>query len=370
VGQIERLKRLNLSHVRADLRLDSAAPQDDYLRLVDQQAKLDVPLEIAVYCSGNHERELAQLAGWIRPDHRITRWIIFQSGQKTTPMRPLAAAKRILAPKTPAAQFGGGSDAYFTELNRERPNLADADFVCYSVNPQVHAFDNTSLVENARAIGYTAISARMLGNGRPVAVTPITLRPRFNPDATGGSGETGRCAMPDAVDPRQMSLFGAAWTLASIQALAESLAASATYYETVGWLGVMETDAGSPAPESFCSVAGGVFPLYHVFAAVGEFRDGEFLHCRCTRPLTIAALVLRAGRRMRILLANLIPERQDVILEGATGEFREIRLNDSNAMAAMQNPESLPPTAIGRALDPSGSRLALEPYEFAWLDRV
>ena len=70
--------------------------------------------------------------------------------------------------------------------------------------------------------------------------------------------------MPNTVDPRQMSLFGTAWTLASLKTIAESGAASATLYETVGWLGVIEHDEGSPAPEQFRSIAGGVFPLYHV----------------------------------------------------------------------------------------------------------
>jgi len=57
------------------------------------------------------------------------------------------------------------------------------DAVCYSANPQVHAFDNLSLVEALAGQAYTVTSARSFCGSRPVAVTPITLRPRFNPQA-------------------------------------------------------------------------------------------------------------------------------------------------------------------------------------------
>ena len=58
---------------------------------------------------------------------------------------------------------------------------------------------------------------------------------------------------------------------------AESGVSSATYYETTGWRGVMETAQGSPLPELFPSLPGGVFPLYHVFADLTEGEGCEIL---------------------------------------------------------------------------------------------
>ncbi|MEX2142004.1 MAG: hypothetical protein WD894_22245 [Pirellulales bacterium] len=341
--QIERLKALNLSHVQTELHLRDATARDDYLAAVDAATRIGAPLEIAVYLSSTNdaERELNELAGWIRPEHSIARWLVFQAGDKTTRPDVLDAARRVLQSRTPQAQFGGGSAAYFTELNRERRDLQAADVLCYSINPQVHAFDNTSLVENAQAIAYTVESARQLGGGRGVAISPVTLRPRFNPDATGAAAEPPAGTLPESVDPRQMSLFGAVWTLASVKAVAESGAASATYYETVGWLGVMECDEGSPAPTQFRSIAAGVFPLYHVFAVLSEFRGGELLRCESTQPLTVAALVLRKSGRLRIVIANLTPETQHAIIEGAgNGDYRLRRLDESNAIAAMKDPDA------------------------------
>jgi hypothetical protein len=372
-GQIDRLRALNLSHVRTELQLGDAAARSNYLKAVNDAAHIGAALEVAIFVSkgGDELRELNDLAGWIEPDHPIAHWLIFQEGDKTTTPRCLAAARKTIGRHIPAARIGGGSTAYFTELNRERPDLSEADLLCYSVNPQVHAFDNTSLIENALAISYTVESARELGGGRPVAITPITLRPRFNPDATGASGESNGKAMPPNVDPRQMSLFGAVWTLASFKSIAESGAASATYYETLGWLGVMEREEGSPAPDQFCSLPGGVFPLYHVFAAVGDFRGGEAIACQSTRPLAVAGLVLHKGNRLRIILANLTADPQNATIEGIEeGEYQATRLDESNAVAVMQRPEVIHAERGNRlTAAAAGAMIDLAPYGLIFLDR-
>ena len=58
-----------------------------------------------------------------------------------------------------------------------------------SLNPQVHAFDNASLVETLEAQKWTVESARKFVGGLPISVSPITLRPRFNPNATGADSK-------------------------------------------------------------------------------------------------------------------------------------------------------------------------------------
>jgi hypothetical protein len=366
--QVARLKALNLSHLRADLHLNNAAAKSEYLLAVEQASKIGAPLELAVYLSKEAERELAHLTEWIRPEHPIARWLIFHESEKTTPPALLVAARRALSVRSPSAKFAGGSSAYFTELNRERPDLSVADVIGYSVNPQVHAFDNTSLIENAQAIAFTVESARALSGGRPIAITPITLRPRFNPDATGGDEQTGP-EIPATVDPRQMSLFGAVWTLASLKAIVTSGAASATYYESVGWLGVIERDEGSPLPDRFRSAPGAVFPLYHVLRLVGEFRGGEVVRSESGRPLLVEGMVLRKDGRLRVLLANLTLDPQQITIEGLNGEFLEKRLYESNAASAMQSPDEFCASAgTLRRTSPGAMSVDLPPYGVAWLD--
>ncbi len=127
------------------------------------------------------------------------------------------------------------------------------DFITYSINPQVHAFDNLSLVETLSAQGETVKSARKFSNNKPISVSPITLKMRFNPNATAPEANMKSDQLPPQVDVRQMSLFGAAWTLGSLKYLCESETHSLTYYETTGWRGVMETELGSHLPEKFFS---------------------------------------------------------------------------------------------------------------------
>ena len=63
-------------------------------------------------------------------------------------------------------------------------------------------------------------TAHAYGGGRPVIVSPVTFKQRFNAVATGEQPELVPGELPPQVDPRQMSLFGAGWTLGSLHRLA------------------------------------------------------------------------------------------------------------------------------------------------------
>jgi len=199
----------------------------------------------------------------------------------------------------------GGTNAYFAELNRDRAGIAASDAVAFSVNPQVHAFDNDSLMETPDAQAETVRSAVALSGERPVWVSPVTLKPRFNPNTTADA-ET---PLPDV---RQKSLFAAAWTVASLAKLARSGAAGITYFQAVGPNGLMD--------------ANGVFPVYSVLEWVGAFADGTTLPVTVSRPDTIAALSLSQGRRTRLLLANLTAYTQAVTLQEQPWHGQELTL--------------------------------------------
>src|SRR5262249_52109497 len=156
----------------------------------------------------------------------------------STSARWVLLARQALGDYDPAARFGAGPNSNFTELNREHPPLKVLDLVSYPINPQVHAFDNLSLVENLEAQAWTVESARAIAGDPPLVVSRVTLRQRFNPEATGPEAEPPPGELPAAVDPRQMSLFGAVWTLGSVKYVVKSGVAATTYYETTGWRGV------------------------------------------------------------------------------------------------------------------------------------
>jgi hypothetical protein len=138
------------------------------------------------------------------------------------------------------------------------------------------------------------------------AVGPITLHRRPDPFAGGGS----KAGVLVAPDPRQKTDFGAAWTLGSIKFLAEAGAYSATYYQATGPFGLMD------GPE--------LFPLYHVLEDIGEFAGGEVLATETTEPHWLAALTLRKGDRLRVLVANLFWQPQSVRIARIKGYVPEV----------------------------------------------
>jgi hypothetical protein len=167
-----------------------------------------------------------------------------------------------------------------------------------------------------------------------------------------------------------MSLYGAGWTLGSLKSLAESGAASITYYETTGWRGVMEREEGSPLPERFRSLPGAVFPLYHILADVGEFAGGEALSSESDQPLKVQSLALRKEGRTRLLLANMTDEPQHVRITGIPSGTRRLRfLDETNAEAAMQSPEAFRADAGTLLSDEADTlEITLRPFAVARLD--
>jgi D-apionolactonase len=354
--EISRLRALALDHLRVDLYPQSRAFVQDLRDAWQAAAFLGARLEIALFLAGNPNEELAHVAravGEFNPD--ISHWLVFSQQDISTPARVMELARDILTPITPQTPFIAGTNAYFTELNRERPPVAVADGVCYSINPQVHAFDLQSLVETLEVQATTVATTRTFakrGEARgagagdlPIYISPVTLRPRFNPNATGPEPDPAPGHPPSQVDPRQMSLFGAGWTLGSVKYLAapggHPGVAGITYYETTGPQGVMEREQGSPWHDTFRSLPGAVFPLYHVLADIGEYSGGQIVPVATSNNLHVEGLALHArdGRR-RILVANLTAAPRTVRVNGIRGARVIIRyLDERNVLFAMQQPE-------------------------------
>jgi hypothetical protein len=365
-----RLAALRPAHLRVDLDLASSTYADRLRRAASEAAALDSALEIALFLSDDAPAELAHLAAQL--DHwrpTVARWLVFHRHEMSTSPRWVELARAVLTPYDRAAPFGGGTNAFFTELNRQRPDSAALDFLVYSINPQVHAFDNTSLVENLAAQAVTVTSAAAFAAGKPIVVSPVTLRPRGNPNATGPEPALAPGELPPPVDARQMSLLGAGWTLGSLKYLAESGAAAVTYYETTGWRGVMERAGGSPLPETFRSLPGAVFPLYHVLADVGEFAGGEVIPTTASRPLLVDGMTLQKDGERRTLIANLSAKTQTVTIEGLPAAMTVRLLDAAVAETAMTAPAAYR-RAPGELRQTHGGALSLSlpPFAVATLD--
>lgn len=376
--ELDRLDRLRLAHLRVDLQLSQTNWRAVLERAASETNSLGIGLEVALFLSDEAKLELSQLLAALddmarsSTEPKIVRWLVFHAEQDSTEERWVAIARQSLATYDNSIPVGSGTNLYFTQLNRGHPPLSVVDTVCYSINPQAHAFDLCSLVETLEAQGITVENARRLAGRSPLAVTPITLRPRFNPKLKADP-KVAPEKLPHSVDPRQASLFGAAWTLGSLKYLNESGVESLTYYETTGWRGVVETEAGSPLPEKFRSLPGTVFPLYHVLADFGDFADGRILPCRSCDPLRVEAMVLtREGlqeKTTRMMLGNMTDEPQKVVVEVPAPRAELKMLDETNVLEAIETCETFRDKK-GQIIEVTNGKIDLEllPFAVARLD--
>jgi D-apionolactonase len=359
--ELRRLGELNLSHLRTDLRLTDPGWREEIAGAARISKALDAPLEAVLQLSKNTGSELKEVAefaaGFLPP---ICRWLVYRIGTKTTPADLLDEARRILSSGSIQSPIGGGAYNYFADLNRNRPAVS-GDWLTFSLNPQVHAFDNRSLMENLAGQGDMVETALGFAAGVPLAVTPITLRPRFNPNMSyeQNSTEDGQSAR---LDPRLSQLFSAAWTAGSVQRLASAGTASLTYFEAVGPLGLMHAAVGP-------GLLRRVSPAYFVFAWLAAFRGGFLMNIQTGSPGVIETLGLCSADRRRLLLVNLEDAVNEADVHGLPISVRMKRLNSETQGPACDQPEVFLNVAGERLELPLGSLNArLSPYEIVCLD--
>lgn len=363
-SEIERLRQLNLDHLRIDLHMEGDFPS--CLQLAAQQADaLATQLLLAVHLTNNAESELDTLAQWIN-EHPlpICALAIFHQDEKSTSLRWIALAKAKLA--VLGVPIGGGTDAFFTELNRGRPANDDRDFSVFSTNPQVHAFEVQDLVETLACHDAIVQTAIAFNHGKPIYVSPVTLKMRFNPNATGPEPETPPGQLPPQVDTRQMSLFGAGWALGSLKYLSASAVPRITFFETSGQRGIMETEQVEPSP--FPSEAGMVFPIYHVLADLADFTGGELVKIATSAPLQVDGILLKKGDHWRLLLANLTNQELSLRIRGMMGSVAIKSLDDGSYEQAARHPEQF--RQLSDDSRPSPDELTLNPFAIVRIDPI
>lgn len=322
---LARLRHLRPAHLHVplDLSAPDGAPEASWRatlqRAAAESAALEAALQLEVVAAagGAGLDALAAALGELPagPGGRpaVARAFVYPAGGAVSDAPTLRAARRALrAAGVPVV--GGGTRADFVMLNRaadagELPlDLMDA--VAFALNPQVHAFDDRSLVETLSCQGVVLTNARRIAGDRPVFAGPVTLRQRLNPAATGPTDPAADLAA--RADPRQGTSFAAGWTLGSVRHLAAAGAAALTYFETAGPLGVVDRD-GAP------------YPLAHLLAALAPFAGATLLRVTTADPQAVEALALGAGERLRLLVANLTADAREIAVESAGATLRHAR---------------------------------------------
>lgn len=354
---VERLRQLAPDHIRVDVRMSSQS-EEEIEDLLRDAIHLGAPLELALFVPQERTQSLSQLAALldkILPP--LKRVLVFDEQRKVTSPDTLRQATSVLRPRFPDIEFCGGTDAFFAELNRDRPDMSLLDGLTYSINPQVHTFDNLSIVESLAAQCRTVESANAFSTGKPVHVSPVTFKMRWNPNATAPQRVISDERLSDQVDPRQLSLFAAAWTVGSIKSLAFGGAASATFYEAFGPRGLMEDEKPEIAPEIFPSIPGGIFPLYYMFLELMQYRGGRAVSAISSSPLVADALVVAKEGRTLLAIPNYSEYPLEVEIHG-TGSNARIRYLDAESYDRnSSDPERYLQTTIERSVE--GGRMEL-----------
>lgn len=260
-----------IEHVRADLRPDAADSVERLVRISAWARDSSVPLELALHgtwtAPGNADQIFRLVDG-------VPLRAILALGKGTEPtaegvvsqLRSRAAAHGL------SAMTAAGTAGHFSEVNRARASVLDADAVVWSTNPQVHEPDDTSVMQAAPIVAGTADSASRIWPRLSAALSGIQMAP------------------PDAGDPRAYGAFGAAWLVAVLAGLAGTRCA---------WLTLdiplrMSRPAG-PAPS----------PAGYVLAAVSRLRHLPLMHAQPGPGRSLAVLAALAPGGARLLVAEL-----------------------------------------------------------------
>jgi D-apionolactonase len=327
---------LEFDHYRFEIDFSRSHWPEVWDRRVREAIAMQFDLEVWLYFSDQFLDEASQFAGLLDqlPAEMKTDLLILHKDFKTTPDLLLEKVTPILQQSVKTVSIGAGTDVFFTELNRERVKTDGVEFISYPVNPQVHAFDNATMAENTGAQAYTVESARHYFNGLPVHVSPVTLRPRLADDLEMTDG------LPADADIRQTTLFGAAWTLASLAHLSSAGADSITYFEVVGPKGII----GSSQPlkgSEWSSGQNNLFPIYHVLKCFLKHKSATWLPFSSTRSLDVKAFGFREGRQTRILLANLSNRSIPVRLEYPASQYKRVVLDGDHVADSYRDEQYL-----------------------------
>ncbi|MFF1385120.1 hypothetical protein ACFVWT_16280 [Arthrobacter sp. NPDC058288] len=232
---------------------------------------------------------------------RIVRLGLFHPGTQCTDPAALGTLKASLNEAGFNGQLLAGTRSHFTELNRwiagsgdGSPVPQDADALTFSLAPQVHSTEVPHIVETVPVQRLAAANALKLGDGRPVHVGPITLKPRLH--------APGRVAEGDELQDHS---FTAAWTLASLAALTVGGVASVTYFEAGRPRGIIGADGTlNPAGELLQRLAAckGA-PVLGAAPALSHRPHGP-------NPVTVYPVQSAAG--LQLFLGNLSPHEAAV----------------------------------------------------------
>lgn len=288
----DQVQPLKLDHYRADISL-FAANWKEALNQAGQNADLiGAPLVLALTFSENPAREIDLLLAHLTNNPFVIQAIIlFQQQAYATPTPLIQEAVSRVKKALPGVQIGAGVQTNYAEFGRNLFTPDGLDFVVFSVQPQAHAFDLSTIIENMEAQADAVFSAKTLYPNQAVYVSPLSLLSRFNPYARLEAERWIELPAEQQTDPRQFSYFGAGWALGSIKSLAEAGAASISLFRASGPAGLVADDGTSSA-------------IWQLLCWIRHMAGATIRPTTSSDKLTVSTLLLEKDSKQCWLVAN------------------------------------------------------------------
>ena len=242
-------------------------------------------LEAAIDLTADSGVELRHLREALATDVDVARVLVFAAGSPSTTPDVLRLAREHLGALTSRPEIGVGTRLDLYQIHLFPP--PESTLLNWTMNPQAHSWDITSLAETPPAAGEQVRTVRARRPNASIAVSPVTLGPReWEADTRAG------------LHPLYESHFAAAWTVATAKHLAEAGASSVTLFNRL-------------------DIVTGDTPLAAILPALCH-ANGDMVTPTTASHDGIASLCLRAEATALLFLANLTPKDQKVRLPAAS----------------------------------------------------
>jgi hypothetical protein len=297
-------------------------------------------LEYSLFFYDNYLNQAAEFINWISgKKNQVSVINIFHKTIPVTPDRLTDEIAPLLKKALPGIIIGCGTNANFAQLNRNIPCSLHNDIITYSIHPQEHASDNTTLTENLKAQAYTVESAVNFTGKQNIWISPVNIQRRFNANVANYEQYLPNDGPQPQIDSRMMSLYGACWTVGSLKYLCEAGIKGVTFFETVGERGIIQGESEPEWPDVFKSAKEMFFPVFYVLKHILKSKSHKVVKCESSHPLKADALALSDGENVKIILANFTSGIQEVFIEQFTKGFSIMQLYEDNYAEAVSNPD-------------------------------
>ena len=263
----------------------------------------------------------------------------FQPGEDRPPHPSEVSIHEALSRHFPDAVAIGGTPAFFTELNRKRPDASLWKGLTFATSPVVHAADDASVMETLQALPHILASATVLAEGRPLAIGPTGIGMRLNPygPAPIQNDPASRSEMA-AHDPRQRGLFAAAWIVGYLAQIAPYDIERFAFGAPIGPFGLISSRQPYARPVWDDLDDGALLPLYHVAHWIASASGARLVSADTDSDVACVAWEDKGQRHA--LVANLSTTPQAVPDLFFSNDAQAILLDAAHVLDFAQSPNS------------------------------